>query len=128
MHAAGGFFFDVWLGQAESLGIFSTGDIDGAVFDINGFFGESDDSFDKKLLGVVRISEYHYIHPFGFSQTVGDFVNDEVIAVLKGGYHRGTGNDEGLSNEYSYGHHYYHRNDAEADKLEDGLLCGFFGF
>src|SRR6056297_2016685 len=50
--------------------------------------GKPDNPFNKKFFRVARIFKNHYIPSFRFLKTITDFVNDQILAIMKSRLHR----------------------------------------
>lgn len=75
---------------------------DGATAQIDRFAREADDTFDKKLAWIAWILKYNDFAALGFCKTVGELVDDKVLAVEERRVHRGAGYNEGLRDKKAY--------------------------
>src|SRR3989344_5796813 len=72
------------------------------VFDFYGLAGQSDDSLNEKLSLIVDIAEDNDFTAHGVAEAVADFVNQNIVAVLKGIFHGRAVDKEGLNDKVAY--------------------------
>src|SRR3989344_8680719 len=83
---------------------------------------EPDDAFDKKLLRIFGIAEDYHVAAVRLLQTVGQFVDNEVLPVVKGRAHAGSGDDKRLRDKKPDGEDNRGVNKYEFEELGEKIL------